>query len=111
MAFDSIVKEFSGVRVLHGVDAEIFPGEVLGVLGENGAGKSTLLKIASGVYTPTMGAVEIDGEAVQINSPVDAKALDSDLSPDAPIEGLSVAEKQHVEIAKALILIEPSPLV
>ena len=152
MRFDSIVKEFSGVRVLHGVDADIFPGEVLGVLGENGAGKSTLLKIANGVYTPTTGSVEIAGVAVQINSPVDAKALGitmipqefnlvsslnvfeniflgnelkncgmldkaamrkragellqelhSDLSPDALIEGLSVAEKQHVEIAKALI--------
>ena len=152
MTFDHIVKEFSGVRVLHGVDAEIYPGEVLGVLGENGAGKSTLLKIASGVYTPTSGSIEMDGKAVHINSPVDAKALgitmipqefnlvsslnvfeniflgnelksrgmldknamrersrellqelQSDLSPDALIEGLSVAEKQHVEIAKALI--------
>jgi len=152
MTFDHIVKEFSGVRVLHGVDAEIYPGEVLGVLGENGAGKSTLLKIASGVYTPTSGSIEIDGKSVHINSPVDAKALgitmipqefnlvsslnvfeniflgnelrsrgmldknamrkrsrellqelQSDLSPDALIEGLSVAEKQHVEIAKALI--------
>jgi len=152
MAFDKIVKEFSGVRVLHGVDAEIFPGEVLGVLGENGAGKSTLLKIASGVYTPTAGSIKIEGQAVQINSPVDAKELGitmipqefnlvsslnvfeniflgnelrsrglldkpamrkrarellqelhSELSPDALIEGLSVAEKQHVEIAKALI--------
>ena len=152
MRFDSIVKEFSGVRVLHGVDADIFPGEVMGVLGENGAGKSTLLKIASGIYTPTTGSLEIAGEVVQINSPVDAKALGitmipqefnlvsslnvfeniflgnelrncgmldktamrkqagelleelhSDLSPDALIEGLSVAEKQHVEIAKALI--------
>jgi len=152
MTFDHIVKEFSGVRVLHGVDAEIYPGEVLGVLGENGAGKSTLLKIASGVYTPTSGSIAIEGESVQINSPVDAKALgitmipqefnlvsslnvfeniflgnelkahgmldkeamrkrsrdllrelQSDLSPDVLIESLSVAEKQHVEIAKALI--------
>lgn len=152
MKFDGIVKEFSGVRVLHGIDAEIYPGEVMGVLGENGAGKSTLLKIASGVYTPTQGAIEVDGEKVLINSPVDAKKhgitmvpqefnlvsslnvfeniflggelkkhgmldkpamrakarellneLRSDLSPDALIEQLSVAEKQHVEIAKALI--------
>ena len=75
MTFDHIVKEFSGVRVLHGVDAEIFPGEVLGILGENGAGKSTLLKIASGVYTPTTGSIVIEGEAVHIGSPVDAKAF------------------------------------
>jgi ribose transport system ATP-binding protein len=152
MRFDGIVKEFSGVRVLHGIDAEIYPGEVMGVLGENGAGKSTLLKIASGVYTPTHGAIEVDGSKVLINSPVDAKKhgitmvpqefnlvsslnvfeniflgnelkkhgmldkpamrakvrellneLHSDLSSDALIEQLSVAEKQHVEIAKALI--------
>ena len=152
MTFDSIVKEFSGVRVLHGISGEIFPGEVLGILGENGAGKSTLLKIASGVYTPTSGRIEIEGEEVHINSPVDAKELgitmvpqefnlvnslnvfeniflgnelkkhglvdkpamrewasklleelQSELSPDALIEELSVADKQHVEIAKALI--------
>lgn len=152
MTFDNIVKDFSGVRVLHGVSVEIYPGEVMGILGENGAGKSTLLKIASGVYTPTAGHIELEGEVVHINSPVDAKVLGitmipqefnlvsslnvfeniflgnelrkhgmldkpamrqrarellqelkSDLSPDALIEGLSVAEKQHVEIAKALI--------
>ena len=74
MTFNNIVKEFSGVRVLHGVSVDIFAGEVMGILGENGAGKSTLLKIASGVYTPTSGHIEIDGQAVQIDTPVDAKA-------------------------------------
>ena len=46
----NIVKSFSGVRALEGVDLAIRPGECLGLCGENGAGKSTLVKVLSGVY-------------------------------------------------------------
>lgn len=48
---ESIVKAFSGVRVLHSVDFEVLSGEVMALVGENGAGKSTLMKIAAGVHT------------------------------------------------------------
>jgi ABC-type polysaccharide/polyol phosphate transport system ATPase subunit len=50
-----------GKWVLRGVDAEVAPGEVLGVIGRNGAGKSTLLKIAAGVTAPTEGSVQRPG--------------------------------------------------
>lgn len=45
-----IVKEFSGVRALNGIDLAVRPGECVGLCGENGAGKSTLMKVLSGVY-------------------------------------------------------------
>ena len=147
-----VAKEFSGVRVLDDVSFDLRSGEIFGIIGENGAGKSTLMKILSGIYTATEGEVHIDGELVDIRSPLEAKALgitmipqefnlvgtlrvyeniflgsepkrgafidkrrmrqqarehldrlDVDISPNAMIDSLSVAQKQMVEIAKALV--------
>ena len=81
MQIDNIVKEFSGVRVLHKVTIDIFPGEVLGVLGENGAGKSTLLKILCGIYQKTSGSISFAGKRVEIDSPASAKALGISMIP------------------------------
>ena len=81
MQIDNIVKEFSGVRVLHKVTIDIFPGEVLGVLGENGAGKSTLLKILSGIYQKTSGSIRFAGQDVSIDNPASAKALGISMIP------------------------------
>jgi ribose transport system ATP-binding protein len=152
MQIKGIIKEFSGVRVLHNITLDIYEGEVLGILGENGAGKSTLLKIISGIYQKTEGSILVDENMVDIESAHDAKALgiamipqefnlistlnvfeniflgnekrkglllnkaemrlrtlellndlDTDLDPEELIENLSVAQKQMVEIAKALV--------
>ena len=152
MQIKGIIKEFSGVRVLHNITLDIYPGEVLGILGENGAGKSTLLKIISGIYRKTHGNIIVDGKSVDVQDTQDAKALgiamipqefnlistlnvfeniflgnekrkgwllnkaamrertvellndlDTELDPESLIESLSVAQKQMVEIAKALV--------
>jgi len=147
-----IAKEFSSVRVLHGISVEVRTGEILGIIGENGAGKSTLIKILSGIYTPTEGRVLVDGREVDIRTPEDAKrlgirlipqefnlvadlnvyenvflgnelrgraglldrkqmirrtaevlaSLEVQVDPLARIDSLNVAQKQMVEIAKAL---------
>jgi ribose transport system ATP-binding protein len=70
-----IVKSFSGVTVLRGVDLAVDAGEVLGLVGENGAGKSTLIKILTGLYTADAGEIVFHGEAVAITNPADAERL------------------------------------
>lgn len=68
-----ITKTFGRVVALDGADLELFPGEVLAVIGDNGAGKSTLIKCLSGAETPDTGSIEIDGQAVSLKRPQDGR--------------------------------------
>lgn len=70
-----VTKEFPGVKALDNVDLEIREGEIHAILGENGAGKSTLMNILSGVYTPSAGRIEFDGQQVKLKSPLDAQRI------------------------------------
>src|SRR5215218_6682290 len=72
---EGVGKTFPGVVALQGVSLEVFPGEVLGLVGENGAGKSTLMKILSGVYAPEGGQIFVDGQPVTIHDPRHAQRL------------------------------------
>ncbi|QDZ10585.1 ATP-binding cassette domain-containing protein [Devosia ginsengisoli] len=65
---------FGGIRAVDRASIDLFPGEVVGLLGHNGAGKSTLIKILSGAYKRDAGSIRINGEDVSINNPRDAKA-------------------------------------
>lgn len=70
-----ITKEFPGVKALDNVDLEIREGEIHAIVGENGAGKSTLMNILSGVYAPTEGSIEFDGQQVKLRNPLDAQRI------------------------------------
>ncbi len=68
-----VEKSFGGVRALRGVDFQVEPGEIVGLVGGNGAGKSTLMKISSGIHLPDKGTVEIFGQ--RPSDPASAIAL------------------------------------
>ncbi len=65
---------FGGVQAVNKVSIDLYPGEVVGLLGHNGAGKSTLIKILSGAYKADSGEIFVDGKPVSITSPRDARA-------------------------------------
>jgi ABC-type branched-subunit amino acid transport system ATPase component len=58
------VKRFEGVTALAGVDIDVRPGEILGLIGPNGSGKTTLLNVISGVYVPSDGHVVFEGAEI-----------------------------------------------
>ena len=69
-----ITKSFGAIHALNGVDVEIHPGEIVGLMGDNGAGKSTLVKIIAGNFPPTSGEIVLSDETVHFNQPLDARA-------------------------------------
>ena len=70
----NLVKRYGRVVALDHCDFELYPGEILAVIGDNGAGKSTLIKALSGAVVPDEGEVFLDGRRVSFASPNDARA-------------------------------------
>ncbi len=68
-----LVKRYGRVTALDGTDFELYPGEILAVIGDNGAGKSTLIKALSGALTPDHGEIWLDGKPVKFSSPMEAR--------------------------------------
>jgi fructose transport system ATP-binding protein len=68
-----LVITFGRVVGLDGVDLDLYPGEVLAVIGDNGAGKSTLIKCLTGAYVPDSGEITLNGEPVHFKKPQDAR--------------------------------------
>ena len=65
---------FGGIKAVDHVSVDLYPGEVVGLLGHNGAVKSTLIKCLSGAYRADSGEVWINGEKAEINNPRDARS-------------------------------------
>ncbi len=65
---------FGGIKAVDHASLDLYPGEVVGLLGHNGAGKSTLIKVLSGAYKRDAGQIFVEGKEVTIGNPRDAKA-------------------------------------
>jgi fructose transport system ATP-binding protein len=68
-----LVKRYGHVVALDGANLELYPGEILAIIGDNGAGKSTLIKALSGAVHPDDGQISLDGQRVHFRSPRDAR--------------------------------------
>ncbi len=85
LSIRGMVKRFGGLVAVDHVDLDIFPGEVVALLGDNGAGKSTLIKCVSGVHHPEEGELRFEGRPVHFDKPIDARSagietIDQDLA-------------------------------
>ncbi|GFM51423.1 sugar ABC transporter ATP-binding protein [Pseudomonas cichorii] len=89
-------KSFGSSRVLQDIDLDLYPGEVVALLGANGAGKSTLVKILSGSHSHDAGQLQMEGRACGFSSPHEARragivAVHQQVD-EAVVPGFSVAE-------------------
>ena len=89
-----VCKAFGAVQANDGVDLVIWPGDVLGLLGENGAGKTTLMNILFGAYQADAGEIALDGKPVRIRNSADALA-----------HGIGMVH-QHFHLAPPLSVLE-----
>ncbi|MDT7921200.1 MAG: ABC transporter ATP-binding protein [Meiothermus sp.] len=101
----NITKRFPGVVANDGVSLEVYPGEVLALLGENGAGKSTLVSILYGLYRPDEGEIRVEGRPARIGSPMDALRLGIGLVPQHPtlVNRHTVAENLALGVGSPLL--------
>ena len=72
VSMNGISKNFGAIRALTGVNLEVYPGEVVALVGDNGAGKSTLVKILAGVFKPDAGSISLSGTPVTIGTTAEA---------------------------------------
>ncbi|MFC6172689.1 ATP-binding cassette domain-containing protein [Subtercola frigoramans] len=75
LSLKGVSKGFGAVRALTDINLDIYPGEVVAIVGDNGAGKSTLVKILAGVHPQDSGTISFDGVEVSIQTPTASRAL------------------------------------
>ena len=75
LSLEHINKTFGGLVAIDEFSLDVYPGEVVALVGDNGAGKSTLIKIIAGVHRPTRGRMLIDGAEAVFDDPSDAQRM------------------------------------
>ena len=88
----NITKRFGGLTAVDDVNMKIFPGEVVGILGDNGAGKSTLIKVISGVYHAEEGQIFFESSKIKISNPIEALKIGI----ETIYQDLALAENMNV---------------
>jgi len=89
-----IVRHFGAVRANNGIDLDVQPGQILGLLGENGSGKSTLMKVLFGMLAPDAGSIAFRGQKLAGHRPAEAMAA-----------GLAMIH-QHFMLIDAMTVVE-----
>ena len=89
-----LVKRYGKVTALDHADFELYPGEVLAIIGDNGAGKSSLIKAISGAIQPDEGEIKLEGNSITFSTPMDAR--------DAGIETVY----QNLALSPALSIVD-----
>jgi ABC-type sugar transport system ATPase subunit len=92
LSLRSIKKTFGGIIALEDFNIDLFPGEVVALVGDNGAGKSTLVKIIAGVHPPNSGQILLDGSEVTIADP----SRSQELGIQVVFQDLALADSQPV---------------
>jgi fructose transport system ATP-binding protein len=69
----ALVKKYGRVTALDHADFDLYPGEILAVIGDNGAGKSSLIKALCGAVIPDSGEIRLAGDVIHFRSPIDAR--------------------------------------
>ncbi|HNK17332.1 MAG TPA: ATP-binding cassette domain-containing protein, partial [Piscinibacter sp.] len=105
-----ISKQYPAVKANDRVNLRVKPGEIHAVLGENGAGKSTMMKMIYGAVRPDEGEIRWNGQAVQIASPAQARALGISMVYQhfSLFDTLTAAENVWLGLDKSLSLAEVS---
>jgi fructose transport system ATP-binding protein len=100
-----LVKRYGRVTALNHADFDLYPGEILAVIGDNGAGKSSLIKAISGAIHPDEGEIRLDGKVVSFRSPMEARdaGIETVYQTLALSPALSIADNMFLgrEIRKA----------
>ncbi|CAN5334213.1 sugar ABC transporter ATP-binding protein [soil metagenome] len=98
LKIDTVSKSYGAVHALSGVSLDVFPGEVLAVIGENGAGKSTFLRLLQGEHQPDIGHIIVSGETIRLSGPAQARKLGIRVVHQEPEinGGVSVAENLYM---------------
>lgn len=68
-----LMKSYGRVVAIDGADFDLYPGEILGVIGDNGAGKSTMISALAGAVRPDAGDIFLEGKPVRFSSPMEAR--------------------------------------
>ncbi|MCV0427929.1 MAG: ATP-binding cassette domain-containing protein [Roseibium sp.] len=103
-----LVKRYGRVTAMENCDFDLYPGEILAVIGDNGAGKSTLIKSLSGAVRPDNGEIRLDGNVVSFSSPIHARehGIETVYQTLAMSPALSIADNMFMgrELRKAGVL-------
>jgi fructose transport system ATP-binding protein len=90
----NLIKRYGPVTAIANSDLELYPGEILAVIGDNGAGKTSLIKALCGALIPDEGQILLDGKEVHFRNPMDARnaGIETVYQSLAVSPGLDIAE-------------------